>query len=113
MGYHQGMDTLSLFLLAAPVVLAATFLAYVFSRNKKAGGSGILGYNRAKDAKKREHLEKIMALFNDVPALTNAYIREKLGFDDRTIVRYMDELEKEQKVEQVGDVGYKVHYRLK
>ncbi len=107
------MDITFLILLVALVFLAVAFLVYIFIRYNGAGNFGILKYNQAKDTKKREHLEKIMALFNDVPALTNAYIREKLSFDDRTVVRYMDELERQGKVEQVGDVGYTVHYRLK
>jgi predicted HTH transcriptional regulator len=44
---------------------------------------------------------------------TNAELREHLGVTDRSVVRYLDELEKEGKVEQVGNTGRSVTYRLK
>ncbi|MEX2008393.1 MAG: HTH domain-containing protein [Candidatus Spechtbacterales bacterium] len=45
--------------------------------------------------------------------LSNAEIRSALGVSGRTVVRYMDELEAEGKVEQVGKVGHAVTYRLR
>jgi len=45
--------------------------------------------------------------------LSNAKIRETLGVSSRTAVRYLDELEKKGKVEQVGKIGHAVTYRLR
>ena len=39
--------------------------------------------------------------------------KEILGFSERSVVRYMEELEKAGKVEQVGETGRNVIYRLK
>ncbi|MBI4159766.1 HTH domain-containing protein [Candidatus Wolfebacteria bacterium] len=45
--------------------------------------------------------------------LSNAEVRMALGVSSRTAVRYLDELEAEGKIEQVGKVGHAVTYRLK
>lgn len=45
--------------------------------------------------------------------LGNAEIRTELGVSSRTVVKYMDELEREGKVKQVGTIGHTVTYRLK
>ena len=39
--------------------------------------------------------------------------QKALGVSSRTAVRYLDELEKEGKVEQVGSIGHAVTYRLR
>lgn len=44
---------------------------------------------------------------------TNEEIREHLNVSRRSIVRYLDELEKEGKIEQMGDIGRGVVYRLR
>ena len=43
----------------------------------------------------------------------NAELRLALGVPERSIVRYLDELEREGKVSQVGDTGRGVVYKLK
>jgi|GEM_PF-1421528 len=45
--------------------------------------------------------------------LSNSKIREALGFSERSVVRYMEELEKADKVEQIGETGRNVVYRVK
>lgn len=64
-------------------------------------------------AKKRENKEKIPELLRERGPLSNFDIREALGVSDRSIIRYMDELEREGKVEQVGTTGRSVTYRPK
>ena len=45
--------------------------------------------------------------------VSNEEIREYLGVSRRSAIRYLDELEKEDKIEQVGDIGRGVVYRLR
>ena len=75
----------------------------------------VLVFRRGKETaeKKEENKKKILELFEGRAGLSNSDIRESLGLSDRSVVRYMDELEKEGKVEQVGDIGRNVIYRLK
>lgn len=90
------------------------------------------------DTKKRENKDKILALlgergsasafgrtestssetksaqgFGETREVSNSDIREALGVSDRSVIRYMDELEREGKVEQIGNTGRSVIYRLK
>ncbi|MBI2003680.1 MAG: winged helix-turn-helix domain-containing protein [Parcubacteria group bacterium] len=62
---------------------------------------------------KEENKKKILKLFESRSELSNSDIQEAFGFSDRSVVRYMDELEAEGKVEQIGDIGRGVVYRLK
>jgi len=64
-------------------------------------------------SQKEERKQKTLALFRERNKLSNSEIREALGVSSRTAVRYLDELEKEGKVEQVGKIGHTVTYRLK
>ena len=63
--------------------------------------------------RKRANLDKILGLLEGQRELSNSEIRRALGVSSRTAVRYLDELEKEGKVEQVGKIGHTVTYRLK
>lgn len=56
--------------------------------------------------------EKALAMLAE-RQLSNSEIRKALGVSSRTAVRYMDELERQGKVEQVGKIGHTVTYRLK
>ena len=62
--------------------------------------------------KKSKNKKKIIELLEQ-GELSNSEIREALKVSRRSVVRYMDQLEKEDRVEQVGDIGRGVTYRLK
>lgn len=76
---------------------------------------GVLGrmHEADKGDKKEINLSRIMSLFENNKELSNAEIRKALGVSSRTAVRYMDELERSGQVEQVGQTGESVTYRLK
>ena len=64
-------------------------------------------------SQKETRKQKALAMFADKLELSNFEIRKALGVSSRTAVRYMDELEKEGRVEQVGKIGHTVTYRVK
>ena len=64
-------------------------------------------------SQKEERKQKALAMFADKSELSNSEIRKTLGVSSRTAVRYLDKLEAEGKVEQVGKIGHTVTYRLK
>ena len=74
--------------------------------------SGIAGYLLRKSRKKQEAKEEI-GYIQQHKKITNKEARDILKVSERTVVRYMDELEKEDLIEQVGDIGQGVFYRLK
>ena len=60
--------------------------------------------------RKIKKLNRIMRLFDSKPHLTNEDVQKLLRVTDRTARRYFDELEKENRVKQVGEVGRGVFY---
>ena len=63
--------------------------------------------------RKNKNREKLLNLFREKSKLTNKDVRKALDVSARTVVNYMDELEKEGTVEQIGETGRNAHYRLK
>lgn len=59
---------------------------------------------------KAADMESILGLLKTQEKLTNSHIEMMLGIPESTVTRYMDELEKEGKVRQVGDTGAGVYY---
>ncbi len=60
--------------------------------------------------KKRENLEKIREIFGRQGRVANDDVEKLLGVSDATATRYLDELEKEGFIRQVGKTGKHVYY---
>ncbi|MAF80184.1 hypothetical protein CL629_03845 [bacterium] len=69
----------------------------------------ILLQRREKDKRK----EQILGMFKTKKEITNNDVEWLLGVADSTATKYLQELEKERKIVQVGEKGRYVHYRLK
>ncbi|MBI4117249.1 MAG: DeoR family transcriptional regulator [Parcubacteria group bacterium] len=78
-----------------------------WSRKEKGNGAGIV--KRQAEEKKRNK-EAILELLETQTPLTNNHIEQLLGISDATATRYLDELEKEGKIRQVGETGRSVYY---
>jgi len=76
-------------------------------------GIGICEVAFESSTKKELNKNKILEILQNNGELSNTDVRKQLNVSDRTTVRYMDELEKEGKVKQVGEVGRSVAYKLK
>ena len=61
-------------------------------------------------AKKHENLQKMREYIQTKDKISNDDIQALLGVSDATATRYLDELEQEGLIRQVGKVGYQVHY---
>jgi predicted HTH transcriptional regulator len=61
---------------------------------------------------KQKNKEKILDLFSKDKQLSNEEIRSALKVSYRSVIRYMDELEKEKKVTLVGNTGRNVTYKI-
>jgi len=59
---------------------------------------------------KEENKQRILEVLETQTPLTNNQIEQSLGVSDATATRYLDELEKEGKVRQVGKTGKHVYY---
>ncbi len=62
---------------------------------------------------KIKNKEKILEFLKDNQRIENKDIQELLKVSDSTAVRYLDELEEENKIKQIGKTGNAVYYQLK
>lgn len=83
-------------------------------------GKGLTEYNQKMQEKKEEIKTKILEMFENNPSsskislkqVSNREVAEKLGVARTSAFRYLDELEKEGKLKQVGKTGMKTYYKL-
>ena len=108
---------ISIIILLSAAVLTLAFYAYRGSLKHKTSvkeeSVGICKSAIETASQKEERKQRIVVLFEGRAELSNAEICKALGVSSRTAVRYLDELEREGKVEQVGKIGHAVTYRLK
>jgi len=97
------MNTLTIIIVA---ILGIAFGVYLGRRK-----GGVLVVKEGK--KKRKKKAKVLKYFDENERVTNNDIEKLLGVSDATATRYLDELEKEGKVQQVGERGKYVYYVLK
>ena len=92
-------------------------LGYWLARRKRAGEVGEVELNlpagkAGQREVKEENKQKVLEYLQTNDKMTNNDVERMLGVSDATATRYMDDLEKEGKVEQVGTTGNAVHYKL-
>lgn len=61
--------------------------------------------------RKQENLAKIKALLEKSSQITNDQVQEILKISDATAERYLDELEKDGLIRQVGKTGVSTYYK--
>lgn len=112
------MLTIIDFLIIGTVLIAA-LIAHAWRGGKKYGTStkeefvGICASAIENKSQKETRKERVLELLREHGELGNAELREHLGVAGRTVVKYTSELERENKVEQMGNTGRGVVYRLK
>jgi len=94
------------FLIIGLVGVAA---GYFLALRKGARGDG--GLIARQQAEKKENKRKIREFMQGKDTITNNEVEKLLGVSDSTATRYLDELENEKVLEQVGKTGRSVLYR--
>jgi predicted HTH transcriptional regulator len=94
------------YLILIIVAVAGVVLGAYFARSRNGG----LISKQAEE--KVENKEEILNFLRENEKVANNDIEKLLGVSDATATRYLDELEKEQKVRQIGTVGHAVYYVL-
>lgn len=89
------------------VAIAGIIIGSYFGVKKENEG---LVFGQVK--KKEESKEKILEFLKNNEKITNNDVEKLLSVSDATATRYLNELEKEQKIKQIGTVGHAVYYRL-
>jgi len=95
------------YLILIIVAVAGIALGAYFARR---GGGGLV---TEQSKKKIENKGKILEFMREKERVTNNDIEKLLVVSDATSTRYLDELEKEGKIEQHGTTGKSVFYTLK
>lgn len=95
------------------IIIGIAIIVILLTKKTRARVAGICVAALNQTVRKNANEEKALALIQERKEASNSDIRQALGVSERTAVRYMDELEREGKVEQVGDTGRGVQYRLK
>lgn len=74
-------------------------------------GEGISLYQQKVADKKLEYKNKILDLLKESGRVSNKDVTNRLGVSETTAERYLDELEKEGKIKQIGKTGRNVFYK--
>jgi predicted HTH transcriptional regulator len=61
---------------------------------------------------RQEHLQKVLEMAKSNNQITNDEVQKALGVSDKTTERYLQELENQGKLLQVGERGMKVAYKI-
>lgn len=104
------MNAFIIFLLGVIVGGAAVSL---FLRNKKCDASGIASHVQKQQNEKQSRKEKILQIIREKGNVTNNDIETALGVADASATNYLSDLEREGKIEQIGERGRFVSYKLK
>ena len=100
------MDYIILIIAGIAGIVLGTYLA----RKRVVKKDKIFSEVKEDVKKKRENLEKIRSLFAERARVANNDVESLLGVSDATATRYLDELEKQGLVRQVGKTGKHVYY---
>lgn len=73
-------------------------------------GNGLEEYNKKMQEKKERAKEKIMELFEGKEKISHKEVVKALDVSKNSAVRYLDELEADAKVKQIGKTGQAVFY---
>ena len=87
-------------------------LAVYFVMARKAA-TGIATHAQNQQAEKRKRKDKILEIVRERNSVTNDDIEKALGVSDASATNYLQELEREGEIEQVGERGRFVSYRLR
>jgi len=77
---------------------------------RKATTSKLKKFNEERAEERNANKQKILDLLVGKGKITNDEIQKLLSISDATATRYLDELEKDGKIKQVGQIGHYVYY---
>ena len=95
-------------------IIIGFLIARIFNSKKAEKIAKIGSISQERTSAKQENKDKIVAYLKENHKARNNALEEFLGVSDTTTTtRYLDELEKEGIVEQIGSIGRGVEYKLK
>jgi len=94
------------------IIFWVIFLLYQKRFEKREGIEKIV-YRDINKQQKTENKERILKELQEKEKITNNDVEKLLGVSDATATNYLQELENENKIKQIGKTGRSVFYRLK
>lgn len=91
-------------------VVGVVFAKYWLGRWTRKDEAVSKSLNQEQTLRKRRHLAEIVTEVNARGEITNDEIEKKLGVSDATAERYLEELEQQGKIVQIGRTGKTVKY---
>lgn len=99
------MNQIIIFVIGAGVGGIAVWLAM-----KNPEGKPLTGLMKKQAEEKETNKKKIIALFESRDSISNNDVESGLNVSDATVERYLQELEREGQIRQVGKTGQSVYY---
>lgn len=101
--------------IAVIVIMLYVVHAPVREKTKKTAQDvvGVCAVALERRSQKELRKSRVLELLAEHGDMGNEELRQHLGVSARSVVNYMNELESEGKVEQLGDIGQSVVYRIK
>jgi len=90
------------------ILLSLIFCTILIVRELRKSRSPALIKKQVQD--KAEHKQKILELLDKQDKITNDEVQKLLGISDKTVERYLNELQKDGKIKRVGETGKWVFY---
>lgn len=86
-------------------------IVFVILRTQKKASIAV--YSQKQQSEKQSRKGKILQIIREKGSVTNNDIETILGVSDASATNYLSELEREGKIEQIGERGRFVSYKLK
>lgn len=94
--------------------LIGGFVVYFLLRKQRHGAlPGIASHVEKQKTEKQTRKERILLMIRERGSVTNNDIEKALGVSDASATNYLQELEREGKIERIGERGRFVSYKLK
>lgn len=100
------------FLLVLTGLVIGILVTYLVMRKQKITG-GIAAYTEQRSTEKQKRKERIVAVLKEKDTITNNDVEKLLNISDATATNYLQELEREGLIEQIGTQGRFVHYKIR
>ena len=77
---------------------------------RMSGADKLQEFNKERVEEREANKQKILKLLEEKGDVTNNNVEELLSVSDATATRYLDELEKDGRIKQIGLTGHYVYY---
>jgi len=99
------------YLILIIIGIVGIWIGYKLAIKVKERKGGFGAHNVARREQVEEAKRRIMGLFEAKEQITNDNVEELLKISNTTTFRYLEELEREGKIKQVGNPGRSVFYK--